>query len=223
LNRKLAGEDAAFDIARWDELASDRVPPAGALITIGVDGARNRDALAVVACEVESGHMWPLGVWERPESADDGYEHPRGEVDEVVRDAFKRFEVWRMYIDPQYIEAHADAWSGRFGRERVISWYTARVRQTAHAVRRLTAAVAAGDLSHNGDEVLRRHVRNARRWQTNIRDEEGRPMHVIGKDRTNSPRKMDAAMAAMLAWEARGDAVAAGANGRRRSRTLVAW
>jgi hypothetical protein len=36
-------------------------------------------------------------------------------------------------------------------------------------------------------------------------------MHTISKDRPDSPRKMDLAMAGTLSWEARGDAIAAGA------------
>jgi hypothetical protein len=35
-------------------------------------------------------------------------------------------------------------------------------------------------------------------------------MHTLAKDHLKSPRKIDAAMAAVLAWEARGDAVTAG-------------
>jgi hypothetical protein len=35
-------------------------------------------------------------------------------------------------------------------------------------------------------------------------------MWTIGKDRPDSPRKIDAAMAAVLAWQARTDSLAAG-------------
>jgi hypothetical protein len=44
-------------------------------------------------------------------------------------------------------------------------------------------------------------------------------MWLIAKDRPDSPRKIDLAMAGCLSWEARGDAVAAGAL-RKRSRTV---
>jgi hypothetical protein len=55
-------------------------------------------------------------------------------------------------------------------------------------------------------------VKNARRKETpQARDEEGRPLWTIRKDAPDSPLKIDAAMAAVLSWEARGDAIAAGA------------
>jgi hypothetical protein len=71
LNRKNAAEGKAFDYARWDELLRDGyMPEPGALIGIGVDGARYEDALGIVATEIATGFQWPIGIWERPEWAD---------------------------------------------------------------------------------------------------------------------------------------------------------
>jgi hypothetical protein len=56
LNRKQAAEAKAFDGARWDELATpDYRPERGRWWTVGVDGARYVDALAIVATEVAYG------------------------------------------------------------------------------------------------------------------------------------------------------------------------
>jgi hypothetical protein len=38
------------------------------------------------------------------------------------------------------------------------------------------------------------------------RDDSGRPLWTLAKDGRHSPRKIDAAMAAVLSWEARHDA-----------------
>jgi hypothetical protein len=96
LNRKLASEGAAFDFEKWREKARKRkAPPKGARVVIGVDGALNDDALAIVACEVKTGFMWPLGIWERPADAGPDYEHPKHEVDGVVTEAFEFYSVWR--------------------------------------------------------------------------------------------------------------------------------
>jgi hypothetical protein len=215
LNRKRAVAGAAFEGERWDALADrEHEVEQGALVVVGCDGARFVDALGLVAVEVESGFTWPLGIWERPGSAADDYEHPADEVDGALQDAFERFEVWRVYIDPQWIDHLVDRWRGRWGDDRVYAWYTNRPRPTAWAVRSFAAAIAAGDLSHDGDEELARHVKNARRRPVNVYDDEHRRLHTIGKERPDSPRKIDGAMAAVLAWEARGDAIAAGAQRR---------
>jgi hypothetical protein len=221
LNRKQAAESAAFDVEQWKRLARPRHVADGATIVIGVDGARHDDAVALVATEVESGYQWPLGIWTRPKSAPDEYEHPFHEIDAALADAFEHWTVWRVYIDPQYIDHLVDAWRGRYGDKRVVEWFTNRPRQACWTVRNYTVAINTGDLSHDGDETFAEHIRNARKRRTTVRDDDMRPMHVIAKDRHDSPRKIDAAMAGALSWEARGDAIADGAQNR--GEPLVAW
>lgn len=223
LNRIVSADDAAYDAARWKQLADpDAEIVEGSLIVIGVDGARFDDALAVIATDVEDGHQWPLGIWEVPANAPDTYEHPDAEVDGVLEEAFSRFDVWRVYVDPQRIENLLDRWQGRWGQNRVVPWYTNRPKQMAHAVRRHVTAVNAGDLSHDGDEVFARHIKQATRQKVNVYDDDRRQMYVLSKDRPYSPRKIDAAPAAVLAWEARGDAIAAGATASEKSYVFTA-
>ena len=70
-----------------------------------------------------------------------------------------------------------------------------------------------GEVHHNGDRLLAEHIGNAVRRPLAFVDEDGKPMWVIQKERPDSPAKIDAAMAAVLAWEARNDAVAKGMTG----------
>jgi hypothetical protein len=106
-----------------------------------------------------------------------------------MTEAFERFDVWRVYVDPQWIEHLADRWQGRWGEKRVVKWFTNR---PADRVGGATPSCAT-----RGKQKL------------NVYDEEHRQMHTISKDRPDSPRKMDLAMAAVLSWEARSDAIAA--------------
>lgn len=213
LNRKRASEAAAFDVdGKWVPLARPGYRPArGALIVLGVDGARFKDALAIVAIEVATGHTWVVGCWERPENAPDDYEHPRAAIDGTVEEAFEEFEVWRAYVDPQHIEHLFDGWRGTYGDDRVLPWWTNRPKQMAWAIRGAQDALAAGDFTHDGDAQFTQHLRNAVKWATNVKDDLGRPMHLIGKETPMSTRKMDLAAAWVIAREAHGDAIAAGA------------
>lgn len=222
LNRKIAGEDAVFDGEHWDGLAKlEYEPEAGSLVVVGVDGARFDDALAIVATEVQTGFQWPLEIIERPENAPPDYEHDFDRADGAVVDAFERFYVWRLYADEQYIEQLVDRWKGRWGEKRVIGWLTNRPRQAAWAVRNYQTAVGAGDVSHNGDETFARHIKNARKQKVNVHDDNHQRMHTMSKDSPRSRRKMDGAWAGCLSWEARGDAIAAGATAVQGP--LVAW
>ena len=80
------------------------------------------------------------------------------------------------------------------------------------AVRAVENAIRGGDLAHDGDPLLTRHVENARRRPTSTKDPDtGLAMHVLAKEHRGSALKVDAAVAMVLAWQARLDAIAAGA------------
>jgi len=212
LNRKQAGESVAFDpevIAA--QARPGQLPAAGELVTIGIDGARFVDGLGIVATSVTTGLQWPVGIWERPADAAADYEHPWNEVDGALREAFESWYVWRVYVDEQYIEDWVDLWRGRWGEKRIVKWLTNRPRQAGWAVRAYTTAIGAGDWTHNAHPDLERHLRNARRAKLPVLDERGVQMHTLAKESRDSPLKMDGAWAGCLAWEARGDAIAAGA------------
>ena len=223
-NRIVAGQGRAFDPDLWKaRAAAERVPAPGALVTVGVDGARFQDAIAVVAVEVATGFVWPVKIIERPPDADETYEHDFDAVDLEMLALFDAFDVWRVYIDPQLIDPLVERWQGRWGAKRIIPWLTNRYRQIAWAVRNFTDAIGAGDLQHDGDETLTAHVRNARKAPLKtVVDDKGARMHTLAKDGQDSPRKIDGAMAGVIAWEARGDAIADGALEKRaRSKRAV--
>jgi hypothetical protein len=224
LNVERPSEERAFDGQRWAELADPRIGvPDRVLIVIGVDGARFDDALGIVGTHVETGHQFVIGIWERPERAGDDYEHPVDEADGAVLEAFERWNVWRVYVDPQWIDHLFTRWQGRWGEKVVLPWYTNRPKQMAYSLRNYRAAMTGGDLSNDGHPLMAAHIRNARKMpHLQLKDEDGHPMWTIRKDYRGSPRKIDAAMAGDLSWEARSDAIAAGVLAKRqRSRVPV--
>lgn len=212
LNQARASTANAFDIDLWKSLAKDdyHVKPK-ALITLGFDGARRRDQTALVAAEVATGYQWVLGVWARPENADDDWSVDEAAVDATVAEAFRTWTVWRMYADPPYWETAIARWAGQYGDKVVIEWHTNRYRQMAFALRAYSNAMRDGEISHDGDARMAAAIANSRRHDLNFYDDDGRPLWYIEKERPMSPLKIDAAMAGCLANEARNDALAAGA------------
>jgi hypothetical protein len=218
LNETVRSHDAAFDPDSWagcatpGEVVADREP-----VALGFDGARFHDATALVACRISDGHMWLVECWERPTIEDDEvWSVPTHEVSAAVAAAFDRWKVVRMYADPPYWQDELDSWAGEHG-EMVKEWWTTRTKAMCWAVRRFHQAVEAGDLTHDGGDTLARHVTAAQRRSTNVRDDDGRFMWTVEKESPKSPRKIDACVAAVLAYEARGDAVAAGEGKRRKA------
>lgn len=213
----------AFDPRLWDaRVRPGYVVEKGAPIALGFDGSLTNDATALIATEIPTGFQFPLGIWERPFDAPDGWRVPEREVDAAVARAFEQFSVWRFYGDPYWWETWLAAWEGKHG-ERVVRWPTTNEKKTAFAVRAFVAALAApadGEsaqgapeerMSHPGDAVVWRHIANAhKRYIGSHIDETGERLYVIQKERKDSPKKMDAAMASVLSWQCRLDALAAG-------------
>jgi len=215
LNRPVQASAKAFDIDQWRALRVTRgPPPKGAMITLGFDGSRYDDATALVGTEIPSGHQWVLGVWERPPQQQQ-WEVPVREVDGAVADAFGRWKVLRMYADPPKWEGWVATWAGRYGDKVVVEWWTNRRKPMAYAIRSFVTAIAAGEVSHDGDPRLDRHLGNACRLFTNLVDEQEKRLWILRKERPDSPHKIDLAMAAILSHEAASDAIATGLGPKR--------
>jgi hypothetical protein len=190
-------------------------------VTLGFDGSRSRsdattDATALVACRVSDGHTWLVEAWEQPDNWTrqmGPWRVPTEQVDAVVRETVARFNVVGFYADPAKWESYVAKWEAEFGaalvvkatRQNPIEWWMTGGRSalTVRALEQFHGAVVDRELTHDGGSTLTRHVLNARRRVS-------RSGVQIAKDHPDSPRKIDAAVAAVLAWQARLDAIAAG-------------
>lgn len=227
LNVITASIDSWIAAPEWSACADvEKVLADKDTITLGFDGSRSRargvtDATALVGCRLSDGHIFELGVWEQPESAAAGqWVVPVGEVEAAIDNAFRRFTVVGFYADPARWESYVAQWEARFNarlkvkstRDHPIEFWMTGGRSTivVRALEQFHSAVMDQELTHDGSYALTRHVLNARRRPT-------RSGLTVAKEHPDSARKIDAAIAAVLAWRARLDAVAAGVSGRSQS------
>jgi phage terminase large subunit-like protein len=212
LNRPIALEAQAFNVLKWREGGRPEHQVAeGAKITLGFDGSISDDATALIATELESGFQWPIGIWEKPSTRSGDWMVPKGEVDTAVRATFEAYDVVLMFADPSKWDSWLADWKGEYDSKRVKSWPTTQYRKAATALKAYANAIEAGEVSHNGDRVFEHHIGNAQRNLQIFRDDDGSPLWLIQKDRPGSANKIDAAMAGMLSWMARLEAIAGGA------------
>lgn len=212
-NRMVRASDRAFDVERWKAVAwPGYVIPQGATVALGFDGSRTRDATALVATEIATGFQQLVGLWE-PAFGQREWEAPEDDVDAAVAQCFEHWNVARMYADPPFWQGWVSAWIGRYGDKRVAAFWTNKWQKMAYALQAFVEAIQSAAVSHDGDDRLARHVGQAYRRPLNQIDEKGQRLWIIQKERSDSPHKIDAAMAAVLSWQARLDAIAAGSTG----------
>jgi hypothetical protein len=214
LNQVTHASDAWISKPEWTACATEHRVTPGARITLGFDGSRHRedamaDATALVGCTLE-GHVFEIAVWE-PTPDDRSWWVPEREVEEVVEATFDRYDVVGFYCDPSHWRDQVTRWEQRYGSKLRVSasgphpamWPTSSGARMATALEEFESAVRGRRLHHNNDPTLSRHILNARRRP--------RPTGMqIAKEHPRSDRKIDGAIAAVLAWEARRDALSAG-------------
>jgi phage terminase large subunit-like protein len=224
LNRWVASSRQAFDPVRWSELTrADLVIADKEPIVLGFDGARWRDACGFVATHIETGHQWPIALWEKPEDLpkEVDWEVTDDQVNGALEEAMQRWRVVLLYADPPRFEDNVAKWAGKYGQKRVMEWYTNRQKQIGQAMRAYRTAMTSGQLSHSGDSDLARHIANARRSSVKVLDDDDTPLWTIYKERPDSEKYIDLAMAGCLSWQARLDALAGGNWQRRSSKMIV--
>ncbi len=228
LNRWTRSGSQAFDVHQWTtELASKDLIEPGAFVTVGFDGARFRDATALVVTDIPTGRQRLWGLWERPDDVaeDDQWEVPEDEVTQSVKDIHATYEVWKGYADPPHWTETVGSWSGTYP-DVWVEWWTNRLRAMAQAVRAYREGQRSGACTHEigrkgfeeREKAFDRHIAAAGRHDTNLVDDDGQPLFVLRK--IHKDRKFDGAMAGCLSWAARLDAIRAGAKPRPKTSAL---
>ena len=214
LSEIVAGEKDAVNVERWNTLATADDPLlAGDTITLGFDGSRSRDATVLWVCRVRDGRLFRGRVWYPEEHPD--HRVPRLEVDQAVRDFFTAYDVRYLYADPYLWQDYLDVWAARHA-DRVVEFPTNVETRMDKVIERFQTAMKTGELSHDGDEDLTQHAKNAaltkgkRKPPREDGDTAGVVQHYMKLAKKRDGR-IDVFVAAHLAYAARGQAVEDGA------------
>ncbi|GAA4071268.1 terminase TerL endonuclease subunit [Streptomyces hundungensis] len=215
LNNIQENADGWLVKAEWDACLDTGDPiKAGDQISIGFDGSLRGDATSIVGCRLRDGKLFLIDLWENPRDP----RQPDWEVDVLaveaaVKKAFETYRVEWMFCDPPYFQEAIGRWSITYGDDRVFEYWTNKPMRMCEATERLHSAVAVGDVKHDGNPDLTRHMLNA------VTREVPQGL-LITKDSPRSKKKIDAAVSAILAFEGRADAIADGRLNPRRGRVV---
>lgn len=198
LNERVYDAAQWIKAPEWDAAGPPSQPvrklnPKKDKLALGYSGQTRNGAGALVGCRITDGALFLLGFWEKPEN-DRTWEVPIVDVDSRVRKWMKRENSYYLCVNPWTIQDVAGRWEVDHEDRVEGIWLTQKLRQ-AKMVDQFEEALYGGRLIHDGDVDLKRHVMNAFVQEVT----EG---YILKKEFDHSKRYINAAQAALLAYEA---------------------
>lgn len=173
----------------WEGLERITEPSEGTRVVLGFDGSFNRDATALVGATIEEEpSLFVVKVWEKPFTETNEWRVPRLEVAQAIRDACKKWDVVEIAADKsRWVTELEDLEQEGLP---IVSYPQSAVRMVP-STQRFYEAVVEGRMKHDGNPTLARHLNNA----------VIRPTGQIDKQTKDSKRKIDAAVASIMAYD----------------------
>jgi phage terminase large subunit-like protein len=161
----------------------------GAEVVLAFDGSFNGDTtVLVVATVADRPHVDLVELWEPMTS---GHQVPIVDVEQTIRAACRRWRVLEIAADPFRWARSLQLLDGE---GLPVMEYPQSPGRMSPATAKFYEAVVNGALTHSGDTRLARHIGNA------ILREDARGAR-LAKERKDSPRRIDAAVAAVMAHD----------------------
>ena len=177
--------------AAWDECQVARNIPDGARVVLALDGSYSRDATVIAAVEIgEFPHLMLAGSWERPPGAIE-WTVPILDVEDAIRTACLRWQVVEITADPHLWSRSLEVLASE---NLPVTEFPQSPQRMTPATQRFTTMILERQMTHSGDPVLTRHVSNA------VLKSDARGVRIY-KETKSSPKKIDAAVASIMALE----------------------
>jgi phage terminase large subunit-like protein len=178
----------------WEALADeDRYPEIGENCILAFDGAFSNDSTALVMWLLGGSkpHLMVVGLWERPDDAEQDWHIPVAEVEETIISTFRdeRFSVREIVFDPA-------RWQRTFmvlDEEGLpVVSYPNSAERMVPATQKFYEAVVNQSFTHDGNPALARHIANC------VTKQSSRGVMVA---KASSRRKVDAAVASIFGYD----------------------
>jgi len=195
-NQWVSAAEAWLPVGTWAACTDARPIPDLAEVVLGFDGSFSNDSTALVAVEMsERPHVDVAACWERPPDADENWRVPISAVEDAIRAACRRWSVREIACDPF---RWARTYQALEDEGLPVVEFPQSPARMVPATQRFYEAVINRSVTHSGDPRLARHVDNC------IVKVDSRGAR-LAKDAKNSPRKIDLAVAAVMALDRAAD------------------
>ena len=196
LNQWVSSMNAWLPTGKWEQLGTEINLDPETPVIVGFDGSFNGDCTALTYCTIPTDdtlpHIGLIRVWEKkPEDTDDWRVSTQEVEDEIIQFC-QTYNVKEIACDPfrwqRTMEAMQDLGLP------VVEYNSSSPSRMVPACSKLYTAVTEGNLTHDNNPTLARHLSNAV-----IKTDRIGPRIV--KEHRGSPRKIDAAVAAVIAFD----------------------
>lgn len=194
LNQWTATHSAWLKAGAWEARKdTERTVAVDERIVVGFDGSWANDSTALVGCTLgPDKHIFVIEAWERPPTSEDpDWRVPVAEVEDAIIAACQRWDVAAVTCDPS-------GWKASLQRLDALGLPMIEmpnsIPRMVEATKLFETAVYEGTVTHDGDPALSRHIDNCV-----IKTDRRTSGQYITKEYKGSPRKIDLAIAALMA------------------------
>lgn len=198
-NQWVSSQNAWLPSGLWETLADpDVVVDDLAEIVLGVDGSFSGDTTAIVGVTVpksadDKPHVFLVKAWEKQPNDQDDWRVDTLDVEETIKGFCQSHpNVKEIAFDP-FRWQRSMAVLQDIGLP-VVEWPSTSARRMVPACAKVFDSVTEGTLTHDGDPLLARHLDNCVLKVDNLGPR-------IVKESRNSPRKIDGAVAFVIAYD----------------------
>lgn len=192
-NAWVSSHTAWLPSGSWEELVSEQEIDPDVEIVLGFDGSFSGDASVIVGVTKEDEpHVFLVKAWEKQPTDSEDWRVDIAAVESTILEFCGKYKVKEVACDPfrwqRSMQVLQEAGVP------IVEWPSTSAVRMIPACSKFYDAVVEKKMTHNGDPLLARHLSNAV-----VKIDRLGPRIV--KEHRGSPRKIDAAVAAVIAFD----------------------
>jgi phage terminase large subunit-like protein len=197
-NQWVSSQNTWLPAGVWDSLQEDVPIPDDVEVVLGVDGSFSGDTTAIVAVSVpktheDKPHVWLVQAWEKQPDDLDDWRVDTLEVEQTLIDFAKKHRNLREIAFDPFRWQRTMAVLQDLGLP-IVEYNSTSARRMIPSTQKVFDSVTEATLTHDGNPLLARHIDNCVLKIDNMGAR-------IVKESRNSPRKIDAAVAFVIAYD----------------------
>jgi phage terminase large subunit-like protein len=193
MNQWVNAQTAWLPSGSWADLPDCEIPDRDTPVVLGFDGSFSNDSTCIVAATIEDKpRIWLVESWEKGPNDTADWRVPISEVDAAMLRACGNFNVIEVACDPFRWSREMQEWAA--AGLPIVEYNSSSPARMVPATAKFFDAVTGGGISHDHNPTLERHIDNCV-----VKTDRLGPRIV--KEHRGSPRKIDAAVCAVMAFD----------------------